>query len=235
MKLQNLERFYRWHSRLYDLTRPLFLTGRGEAVGLLAPQEGERVIDWGCGTGLNFPLLLRKRVDLVGVDASPSMLRRAGNKFPGVELVQGDMATLHLPVPADKAICTYSLSMVDAWESAVRNIWQGLKPGGRLVILDFVRLDGPLRPIAPLFSAWLKLHGVNPGMSLAPLLRKYFRSVEIQSPPTGYRCTAVAEFPVSCPAEAPPPSRPFRVVAHRFIRPPGGSAPILSFDFKRNA
>lgn len=234
MKLQNLEGFYRWHSKVYEITRSIFLAGRTEAVDLLALQDGDRVIDWGCGTGLNFPLLLRKKVDLVGIDDSASMLGRAREKFPEIELVQGDMSHYPFPEQADKAICTYSLSMVDPWKETIRNICRALKPTGRLVILDFGQLTGPLKLLAPFFSAWLKLHGVNPGMSLSSLLPKYFHGVKIRSLHRGYSFLALAEFPVLQPSPTRPPDRPFRVVSHRFIFPPGGSRPILSFDFTLN-
>ena len=55
---------YRKRARRYDLAVQLYrLVGfrvrryREEAVGALALREGDTVVEIGCGTGLNFPLL----------------------------------------------------------------------------------------------------------------------------------------------------------------------------------
>jgi SAM-dependent methyltransferase len=234
MKPQGLDGSYHRHSKTCDPTHPEFRTNRKEAVDLLALQEGERVIDWGCGSGLNFPYLLRKKANLVGVECSTSLLRKARKKFPGVELVQGDMATQAFPQQADKAICTYSLSMVHSWEQAVSNMSKALKPDGRLVILDFGRPGWPLKPVSPLFNGWLKLRGVNPGRPFFSLLPKYFRDVKIRSLRLGYILLALAEFPLPQPFLISPPTRPFRVVSQKIISHAEGQPPILSFDFSPN-
>ena len=53
------DRFYRSQARIYDLTRPLFLLDRGLAAARLDIRPGDRVFDFGCGTGLNVPHLER--------------------------------------------------------------------------------------------------------------------------------------------------------------------------------
>lgn len=80
---------YNKRARHYDLTANLYyLIGlrewayRKQAIRALKLQRGDRVVEIGCGTGLNFPLLLEAVGSggaVVGVDITPTMWRsRAG-------------------------------------------------------------------------------------------------------------------------------------------------------------
>lgn len=64
---------------------PIYGVGRHLGIPLLRLGPGDTVLDVGCGTGLNFPLL-RRAVGasgvIIGVDASPSMLARARRRAP---------------------------------------------------------------------------------------------------------------------------------------------------------
>ncbi|MFM9432783.1 class I SAM-dependent methyltransferase, partial [Arthrobacter sp. MP_2.3] len=73
-------------------------------IGALAPATGQQVLDIGCGTGLNFPLL-QQRVGasgtIVGIDRSAEMLhhaRRRGGGGGGGEggLLPGEMGGVGL-------------------------------------------------------------------------------------------------------------------------------------------
>lgn len=74
---------YTGGARLYDILsgeRPVYRAGRVRGITALHLRPGQQVLDVGCGTGLNFPLLLDgigSRGAVVGVDASGSMLARA--------------------------------------------------------------------------------------------------------------------------------------------------------------
>lgn len=107
------------------------------------------VLDLACGTG-NFSLLLaRDGYEVVGVDASPSMLEVARRKFAveGVksEFRLGDMKDFQLDVPVDAAICVFdSLNYLlepQHVQSAFRSVAAALNPGG-LFVFD---VNTPLR------------------------------------------------------------------------------------------
>ncbi len=88
---------------------PIYRVGRERAVPALHLQEGSRVLDIGCGTGLNFPLLLDAvgpTGHVVGVDLSSEMLgvarRKTRNAPPGnVSLIEADAEQLDLSLPGE--------------------------------------------------------------------------------------------------------------------------------------
>lgn len=55
------------------------------------------VLDAACGTGRHVGYLLDRGREAIGVDASAAMLERAGEKLPGADLRQGDLAELPCP------------------------------------------------------------------------------------------------------------------------------------------
>lgn len=155
MKLENVGKNYDRLARSYDfwdrwVAEPLAgMAGlREQTVATLQLSTGERVLDIGCGTGLNLPLL----VDAVGpdgsvvaLDYSKGMLDRAQLKaersgWRNVALLQGDAAKLdRVGEDFDAVMSTWALGIVDDLPSALRRAVEVLKPGGRLTILDLHR------------------------------------------------------------------------------------------------
>lgn len=98
---------YRGFASIYDATM-------GDAVFPTVWQAFERArrkhaisfasaCDVGCGTGMFLKQLSREKVQLVGVDNSSAMLRRAAQRLTGsgVRLLRQDMRQLRLPEPVD--------------------------------------------------------------------------------------------------------------------------------------
>ena len=173
MQLADVQRNYDRLARRYDgLNRLVFdrLLGleswRGRTVDQLRLQEGQAVLDIGCGTGLNLPLL-RAAVGaggrVAGLDYSEGMLREARGKvaeagWENVELIQGDAALLDgVGGPFDAVISTWALGIVDDLPSALDRALGVLAPGGRFAVLDFhstrpeSRVARALNPIAHWF------------------------------------------------------------------------------------
>ena len=142
------------------------------AKGLAA---GDAVLDLGCGTGLNLPLLL----DAVGpggtvvaLDASPAMLARAASRvtahgWTDVHLLLADATTvspdaLTAPLggqPFDAVLSTYALSLMPGWRDAWATALAACRDGARLAVVDMARPAGAARLLEPLALAATALGG----------------------------------------------------------------------------
>jgi demethylmenaquinone methyltransferase / 2-methoxy-6-polyprenyl-1,4-benzoquinol methylase len=118
----------------------------------LAP--GDLVVDLACGTG-DLTTAVRRAggpaVRVIGLDSSRQMLARAAPRFPAgesgpvrrpagppVRLVLADMLAVPLRSDAAGAVTVgYGFRNVPDLEGALSEAWRVLRPGGRLVSLDF--------------------------------------------------------------------------------------------------
>jgi len=131
---------YRRRSGVYDLELALFEPIRREAIALLAPQPGETVIDFGCGTGLSLPLLraaVGARGHLVGIEQSPDMIerarqRRASHRWRNVELICAPVETARWQGKADAALFHFTHDVLQRPE-AVAHALGTLRQGARVV------------------------------------------------------------------------------------------------------
>ena len=135
----------------YDLVNHLITFGqatrwRRRLVSLLP--GGGRVLDLGCGTGDVMIEVLRqgRATNVVGVDLTPGMLRRAGERLAdgGVgeraRLLRGDGETLPFRDACFEAVVSsFVMRNVGDRAAAYREIARVLKPGGRYVQLEMGR------------------------------------------------------------------------------------------------
>ncbi|MFM2083034.1 MAG: hypothetical protein RL380_1725 [Verrucomicrobiota bacterium] len=136
-------------ARRYDLLNDLQSFGlhrrwKRRAVALAQPQPGEHALDICCGTGDLAQLLAQTGADVTAVDFSEAMLAvaeqrpKAKGKGQNLKFQQGD--ALHLPFPAasfDVVTIGYGLRNLASVDAGLRELQRVLKPGGRLVILEF--------------------------------------------------------------------------------------------------
>ncbi len=120
-------------------------TGNPFSLGEILP--GERVVDVGCGAGID-SLIAAKKVGpdgrVIGVDMTPSMLEKARYaayeaRIANVEFREGYAEAL--PVDegwADVVISNGVLNLMPDKEAALTEMSRVLKPGGRLQIGDIL-------------------------------------------------------------------------------------------------
>ncbi|MGA9714774.1 MAG: methyltransferase domain-containing protein [Aeromicrobium sp.] len=148
-------------ARFYDVLsfeRPVYRSARLRAIDLLDLRPGDTVLDLGCGTGLNHPLL-RDRIGpagrIIGVDASAAMLAQARRRRAGpgrLDLVHADAADLRDAVgdqPVQVVIATYALSIIEDWRSAWSQAMDLLEAGGRAAVVDLAMPTGAGRLLSP--------------------------------------------------------------------------------------
>jgi ubiquinone/menaquinone biosynthesis C-methylase UbiE len=137
---------------LYDLLLWFLSRGRGgemreKALRLARLSEGEKALDIGCGTG-TLAIAAKRHVGargmVCGVDASPQMLARAVKKGrkAGVDVDFRNAAVEALPFRDSQFDVVLSTLMLHhlpgmAREECAREIRRVLKPGGRVLVIDF--------------------------------------------------------------------------------------------------
>ena len=117
---------------------------RLQAISALNLQPGDTVIDIGCGTGLNFPLLhtaVTSSGQIIGVDLNQSMLNQAQqtittNNWDNIQLTCADATQFTFPDQVDAVVSAYTLILVPDCERIISNAHAALSPGGRFAVLD---------------------------------------------------------------------------------------------------
>ncbi len=101
---------------------------------LLDISPGARLLDAGGGTGRVSEMLGCPSCTIIVADASRGMLREAAGK-PGLIPVQAEAETLPFPPASfDRILMVDALHHVADQARTVAQLWQALKPGGRLLI-----------------------------------------------------------------------------------------------------
>ncbi|HTN15907.1 MAG TPA: class I SAM-dependent methyltransferase [Sphingomonadaceae bacterium] len=106
------------------------------ALDLLAPRDGERILDAGCGTGAALrDLLHRARVRAVGVDPSPTMIEAASRRLRGQALLLAEpVEAMTLAEGSFDGVLLLNVLYFADWQGRMATaIHRALKPGGRLV------------------------------------------------------------------------------------------------------
>ena len=128
--------------------------GVGNPVRRAGLVAGERVIDLGCGAGMD-TLLAARLVSpggrAIGLDTLPEMLDQAeANAREGgvanVEWLRGELESIPMPdTSVDVAISNGVLNLSPRKGRAMSEIFRVLRPGGRISLADIV-LDEELPP-----------------------------------------------------------------------------------------
>ncbi|VGO21252.1 ArsR/SmtB family transcription factor [Pontiella sulfatireligans] len=148
------------------------------AAGLAAGFAGQKVADLGCGEGALTLLLARFADKVVAYDQSEKMLKlvseKAGeqNVAEQLDLRVGNLEELDLAGEAfDAVFLSQALHHTSNPENVVQLAADGLKPGGRLVILDLVRHE----------HEWAREEWADQWLGFDPLeIREWLKTADVQ-------------------------------------------------------
>ncbi|MFH8611465.1 class I SAM-dependent methyltransferase [Streptomyces sp. NPDC018029] len=149
---ERMVQVYRKRAKRYDLTsNRLYLIGQRTmaykhlALEQLALRPGDTVVDAGCGTGHNLPLLAEAvgpTGRVIGVDLTDAMLEQAEDRvrragLSQVSLVQADLTTYEYPENVRGITACFSLTLISEYAKVIERGYEALAPGGRWVVLDY--------------------------------------------------------------------------------------------------
>jgi ubiquinone/menaquinone biosynthesis methyltransferase len=128
-------------------------------------RSGERALDLACGTGDIALAVARRGAQTVGLDITHRMLQLAVRRASPVKFIAGDMANLPFRSGAFDLVTTgYGLRNVPDLDAAIDEVARVLKPGGRLLSLDFNRPESAI--IRGPYLAYLTIVGSTLGWIL---------------------------------------------------------------------
>lgn len=137
---------YDWWARIYDWLWRRYVNQTVPVLQRTADvQPGERVLDLACGTGA-FERRVADAVPdaaLVGIDIAPAMVEQARAKTDdatNVRFEEGDAHDLPFDDHAfDVVVCANTFHYFTHPETVLAEAKRVLRPGGRLVVLDWCR------------------------------------------------------------------------------------------------
>ncbi|MBO0758111.1 MAG: class I SAM-dependent methyltransferase [Bradyrhizobiaceae bacterium] len=136
---------------------------RRNAVDRLDLKSGDSVLEVGCGTGRNLPFLqaaVGSHGRVYGIDLSPGMLRRAQeltsrNRWTNVTLKEADAIDYIAPRRLNGVLFSLSYNTIPHHRAVLHHVWNQLRPGGSLVIMDARPPPGRWGELILPFSVWL--------------------------------------------------------------------------------
>ena len=156
----------------YDLITRLLSYGQDgrwkrRLVAMARPAPGMRALDLATGTGDIAFALADGGAQVLGLDVTHRMvelardkarrIRAGGHRARAPEFLVGDMSTLPFPAGTFDLVTTgYGLRNVPDLSRAIDEIRRVLKPGGRMLSLDFNRPSNPVvRSAYLMYLSWV--------------------------------------------------------------------------------
>lgn len=118
-----------WNARLYRENTGYISDFGMPVIELLRPRSGERILDIGCGDGILTEKIAGLGCEVVGIDASPDMVKAATAR--GLDARVMNAAELSFDAGFDAVFSNAVLHWVRPPEAVVEGVYRALRPGGR--------------------------------------------------------------------------------------------------------
>ena len=158
-KRQYVRRLFTTIADRYDLITRVLSYGqdarwKAALVRLADVRAGQRALDLACGTGDIAFAVAAQGARTVGLDITHRMLQIARGKSTAARFITGDMTSLPFRSASFDLVTTgYGLRNVPDLDVAIDEIARVLRPGGRLLSLDFNRPESVV--VRALYLAYL--------------------------------------------------------------------------------
>lgn len=128
----------------------------GTIINDTAPSETSRIADIGCGTGHHVGSFASKDIDIIGVDISPAMIKKAKESYPSLKFKVGDAldSGIFNMNSLTHITCLYfTIYCFKDKRKFFYNCMDWLMPGGYLIVhlVDRQKFDPILPPGNPLY------------------------------------------------------------------------------------
>ncbi len=130
-------------ARRYDLLNDLLSLGRTKAwrkvaTSIIDPKPGMRILDIAAGTGSSSRPLADAGANVIPLDFSKGMLDAGRKRHPDLAFTQGDaLALTFKDNEFDVTTISFGLRNTSDTLKALRESLRVLKPGGRMVVVEF--------------------------------------------------------------------------------------------------
>lgn len=177
MDTQSIEKAYQRYANIYDVTfGKVFHKGRVVSVDLLDPQQGEKVLEVGVGTGLTLPFF-SDNCEITGIDLSEHMLKKAHRNIMAHGIKNAEvmkMDAMHMDFPDNhfnSVIAAYVISVVPEPVQVLKEMSRVCKKGGKIVFINHFKCDNKIvASMERLISPLSKHLGFKTDLELDPLL-----------------------------------------------------------------
>ena len=127
----------------------------GQIVNSTSPSSKSKILDVGCGTGQHVASMGSKHLDILGIDISPSMIKKAKENFPNYKFDVKDALNGNSfePNSFTHILCMYfTIYYFQDKSQFFNNCFNWLMPGGYLIVhlVDRDKFDPILPPGNPL-------------------------------------------------------------------------------------
>ena len=126
-----------WNGETYASHSSVQMSHADRLLNELQFSPGDQVLDLGCGDG-KVTAKIAKRLpkgEVIGIDPSDSMLKKAKNAFPHLCLMNGRAEDFSLSNSFDHIIAIHVMHWVKDQKKALTNIYNHLAPGGQVHLI----------------------------------------------------------------------------------------------------
>lgn len=180
---EHLSQYYKFHSKIYDATRWLFLFGRKGIIKHLKTEniQPNIILEVGCGTGKNLIHLTKQfpKAIIIGMDLSDNMLDIAKEKLkdePCVFLLNQpfNQEDFLFKGKIDLIVFSYVLTMNKDYNHLIAEVKKTLKKDGHIAIVDFH--DSKIN----IFKKWMQFNHVIMNDELLKSIKNNFQTQSIK-------------------------------------------------------